>query len=446
MSLSLKSFSIFKRDILLLSTNLATGILVARTLGPSVLGIWMILTLVPSYAEAFGRLKVDVASVYFIGQNKFHPQNILLSLNVIAVVSSSLLVTLLLWQFELLYQLLFNNSESEFSSFLLVLLLQIPLQFLSLNYSYFHIACENILVYNRITIIQAWSYSIIVFSLLLLTNLQLWSIIIAVIVSITLGLVYGWYKVDRTSWSNASWSNSLSWEMIKYGLNFYLAGILGSLQKMGVRAITLSFLAPAQIAFLGQAQNFGLIINKIPDALNTVLYPKASRSESENAANVTCQAFRMSFIILVAGGATLGLIAEPLINFLYGSAFQTTAYVIQVILPGIVINGASSTLSSFFNGTGRAKLVPRIQLLPVIIQLITAFLLTRIWGITGAAIAISLGLTVYGLVLIIVFLKVSHTPVGRLIPNGSDFKKLLYFFRQTLLRSQSESENNFIRE
>jgi O-antigen/teichoic acid export membrane protein len=446
MSLSLKSFSIFKRDILLLSTNLATGILVARTLGPSVLGIWMILTLVPSYAEAFGRLKVDVASVYFIGQNKFHPQNILLSLNVIAIISSSLLLSLLLWQFELLYTLLFNNSESEFSSFLLVLFLQIPLQFLSLNYSYFHIACENILVYNRITIIQAWSYSIIVFSLLLFTDLKLWSIIIAVIVSITMGLVYGWYKVDRTSWSNASWSNSLSWEMIKYGLNFYLAGILGSLQKMGVRAITLSFLAPAQIAFLGQAQNFGLIFNKIPDALNTVLYPKASRSESANAAKVTCQAFRMSFIILVAGGATLGLIAESLITLLYGSSFQTTAYVIQLILPGIVINGASSTLISFFNGTGRAKLIPRMQLFPVIIQLITAFLLTRIWGITGAAIAISIGLSVYGLVLIIVFLKVSHTPVGRMIPNDSDFKKLLHFCRQILLSLLSKLENYFIRE
>lgn len=446
MSLSQKSFSIFQRDILLLGTNLATGILVARSLGPTALGIWMILTLVPSYAEALGRLKVDVASVYIMGQNKFRQQDILLSLNLIALVSSSILVALVLWQFELLYQLLFNDSEKEFSSYLLIILFQIPLQFLSLNYSYFHIACENITTYNRIMIVQAWSYSIIVFSLLLLTSLQLWSIIIAAIASVFMGLIYGWWKVDRTSWGAALWSRKLSWEMIRYGANFYLAGILGSLQKLGIRAITLSFLAPAQIAFLGQAQNLGLMFNKIPDAINTVLYPRASRSKSENAVAVSCQAFRTSFILLAAGGITLGLIAEPLITLLYGTAFKTTASLVQLTLPGIVIFGASSTLSSYFNGTGRAVLIPRIQFFPVIIQLIAAYLLTREWGLTGAALSLSFGLSLYGIVLSIVFMKVSHTRVGNLLPRSTDIKHLFYFFRNTFLSLQNKPKPNIAKE
>ncbi len=66
MSLSVKVFSIFQRDLLLFITNLVTGILLARFLGPSALGIFGILSMVPAYAEGFGRIKVDIAAVYFI--------------------------------------------------------------------------------------------------------------------------------------------------------------------------------------------------------------------------------------------------------------------------------------------------------------------------------------------------------------------------------------------
>jgi O-antigen/teichoic acid export membrane protein len=64
MSLSSKSFSIFQRDLFLLLCNLITGIVIARKLGPELMGLWAILQLIPGYAEAFGRLKFDVAAIY----------------------------------------------------------------------------------------------------------------------------------------------------------------------------------------------------------------------------------------------------------------------------------------------------------------------------------------------------------------------------------------------
>ena len=59
--------------------------------------------------------------------------------------------------------------------------------------------------------------------------------------------------------------------MIRYGLFLYLTGILIA-AKTGVRAISTAFLIPSKIAFLGQAQNLSLIINKVPDAIATILY------------------------------------------------------------------------------------------------------------------------------------------------------------------------------
>ncbi|MDR1057043.1 MAG: hypothetical protein LBL17_00470 [Coxiellaceae bacterium] len=63
-----KSFSLFQRDVILSAVNLFTSTVIVRKLGPEMAGLWAILLLIPGYAEAFGRLKYDVASVYFLGK------------------------------------------------------------------------------------------------------------------------------------------------------------------------------------------------------------------------------------------------------------------------------------------------------------------------------------------------------------------------------------------
>lgn len=70
MNLSDKIAILFKRDLLLFFTTLITNILVARHLGSNVLGIWTIFIMVVAYAETLARLKVDIASVYFLGKKK----------------------------------------------------------------------------------------------------------------------------------------------------------------------------------------------------------------------------------------------------------------------------------------------------------------------------------------------------------------------------------------
>lgn len=69
-SLSSLAISIFQSDIFILFLALLTGIIVARTLGPELLGVWVLLSLISLYSEAFGRLKTDIASIYIIGSGK----------------------------------------------------------------------------------------------------------------------------------------------------------------------------------------------------------------------------------------------------------------------------------------------------------------------------------------------------------------------------------------
>jgi hypothetical protein len=70
MSLAAKSTSILKRDAFIYAIKILTSVIIARKLGAEMLGVFVILSLIPSYAESFGRLKFDIAAVYFLGKKK----------------------------------------------------------------------------------------------------------------------------------------------------------------------------------------------------------------------------------------------------------------------------------------------------------------------------------------------------------------------------------------
>jgi O-antigen/teichoic acid export membrane protein len=429
MSFGTKVFSVFQRDLLLFVTNLITGVVVARTLGPAALGAWIVMALVPAYAEAFGRLKVEVACVHFIGKKAITEEEALRAINLIALVMGGLLFGVLLLNLDGLHRLLFPGGDATYRAHLGVLLCQIPLQFLYLNYSYIHLAREDVAVYNRMIIVSAWMNSTVAVGLLVLTDLQLWAVIIAAVMAPASALAYGWVKVDRSGWRRGPWDFDELKQLVRYGSNFYLAGVLAHVQEVGTRTLSVAFLAPAQIAFLGQGQNIGRLLQRVPDALNVILFPRVSASFEDSAVRISCKAFRVSAVLMVPSAIMLAVFAEPLITTLYGEVFRTTAGVVHIVLPGLVIGGVGSTLGAYFTGSGRANLIPRIQVLPLLVQLGLTWILTDRYGLSGAASALSIGLALQGIAILLVFLRVSGARPGQLFPEMGDLQRVLHVVR-----------------
>ena len=427
MRLADKAFSILQRDLFLFIANFISSIIVARVLGPDGLGVWVVLSLVPSYAEAFGRLKADHSAVYYLGKDIFRPADILRNLNFIATVSAALILILILLNFDYLNSILFKTNNFSYSIYLMAILPIIPLQFLQLNYSYFHLGEENIAAVNKMVMIQAWSGFILVVSLLLFTKLELWSVIIGAIVSKALALCVGWYLVNTQS----KFGGKISWKvcsnLISYGTGFYFNNILSELQQSGTRLIAAYFLGPAFLAFLGQGQNIAIMLTKISDAIGTVLFPRISRSGKDYAIKTACKAFRITAIVLIISATFLFLFSEYLIVLFYGDAFQPTAIVLQILIPGFVFLGLANTLSSYFYGSGKAGTIPMLQLLPISIQLLLSWFFISTWGLFGAAIAISCGFSIYSLLLILYFLIHHRLSIKTILPGPRDFETIWQF-------------------
>ena len=100
MSFAKKAFSLFQIDAILFFTSIIIGAIIARKLGPDLRGLYAILLLIPSYAEAFGRIKFDIASVYFLGKGRMALGEMLFILNLLAILTSATLICFFIWQYD----------------------------------------------------------------------------------------------------------------------------------------------------------------------------------------------------------------------------------------------------------------------------------------------------------------------------------------------------------
>ena len=112
--------SLFSFEVIVGVSNFFAAIILARELGLEMFGIWGLIILTLGYAEAFGRLKVDIASVYVLSENKHSPQEILSSVNLITLFSSTFVFLLVFLFSDLVFELLLKEDAAKVSESLYI--------------------------------------------------------------------------------------------------------------------------------------------------------------------------------------------------------------------------------------------------------------------------------------------------------------------------------------
>jgi len=159
-----------------------------------------------------------------------------------------------------------------------------------------------------------------------------------------------------------------SGEIFAVPKNLYIIGILSQLQQSGIRLLGVSYLIPAQMAFLSKGQEIIGMLNKVIGPVSAIIYPHISRSSIKDAIDVSCKAFRVTIILMSAIGLVLFVMVESLIILLYGEAFHSAAMVAKLLLPGFIISGIASVLGNYFNGIGVAHVLPGVVLISFVPQ------------------------------------------------------------------------------
>lgn len=432
MSIANNSSSVLKRDVFLYATKIFTSAVIARKLGPETLGISAVLFLIPSFAEAFGRMKLDIAAVYFLGKQKYVIGEVVWTLNFLALVAAGLIIAAILWQFDWLYGLLFSQSGFDARYLMYFVLLSIPLQFLWMNYSYLLLHKDHVATYNWMIIIKALISSFLAIALLLVFDLGLWAVVGASVLGILLSLLFALARFGPTERKGPRLNRPLIRDLFQYASKLYAAGLVGQLQTYLTNLLVATFLVPAHMAFFSLARGFGDMIDRVPAALNTILFPRLTKTHSRaEAAGLAARAFRNLLVLLSAVGVLAAVFVFPAVYVVYGSEYLPLVVPFWILLPGILAAGTTTPFMQYFMSINRADLGITLPIPSLVLQVLIALWLIPRFGVAGAALAFSLGLLLSSGINIWMFLRLSVcTARGDLAVRGDDLRAIAQVVRQ----------------
>ena len=424
-----KIFSIFTRDFVLFGTSLLTGVVIARFLGPEKLGIWTLLLLIPGYAEAFGRLQLDVSSVYFIGKGKVDLGEAAFILNLVSVVMVTLIFIIGSLNIDLLHIMIFKNSEVNVRNLIYGVSLIIPLRFIYLNYSYLLIAYENIKVYNYLVIIHALVTSFSSVVLITLFDLGIQGALVGNVIGLLVSITYGVYKVNSIARIQPNFNLHLILEMLKYSFHMYLAGLIGFFQNNVSILIASIYIGPAQIAFFAMGKTISEISTRmIPAAVSTILYPRISSSDNdEKSKALVVKLFRLTLLIISLTTIVLCFMIKIIVFVLYGSDYYPVIDIFFIIIAAVVLVQSSSILTNYLTGTGNVYLLPRLGLPPLILQTLLTLFFINSFGIIGLAISYAISSIFLFFLQVISFIKISNMKFNCLYIRYDDVETIKIF-------------------
>jgi O-antigen/teichoic acid export membrane protein len=182
-------------------------------------------------------------------------------------------------------------------------------------------------------------------------------------------------------------SLDLAQEVWWYGTRGEIGAILSLLNLRLDFALLDVFAGTAVVGTYAVASKFAELVRIIPVAVTYVLYPRFSRETREQATTETRRLMRSATALTLVCAALLALAAPLLLPFLYGSSFDGAVGLAQILLIGLSIEGAAGVVSAFLYGIGRPGLNSIAMGAGVVLTVVLDLVLVPRWGATGAAVA-----------------------------------------------------------
>jgi len=184
-----------------------------------------------------------------------------------------------------------------------------------------------------------------------------------------------------------------------------------------------SLLSVAALAFYSAPYEMVTRLTIIPTSLTMTLFPAFSALEGVQNRQRLATVFARSvkYILLTLGPIVLviSLFAEDILRLWLGTDFakESTA-VLQLLAMGVLINSLAHTPFSLLQGVGRPDLPAKFHLLEMPVYIAMAWILVSKLGISGAAMAWAIRVTLDALLLFVAAFKSCRLPADLLPKNG----------------------------
>lgn len=369
--------------ILLLGTRLLTSPFTNRALGAAGRGVLSVVGNVSSLFTIGLTPNLSVSYYRTWPEKRYSLQEYAGTSVAVGAATGGAIILLFLFSYPVFRDGLYRNTGFLF---LLLSFLAVPL--LTVR-NYLHAIFQvlgDMHEYNRIILYEAVAGFLFTVGLLLAGR---FTVLTALLASVALALFSlgntAWWLVRRVPFR---WkvSRSLLSASLRDAVRVHPAGIATFLFLKIDILILNYFLPSAAVGHYFVAVTIAEVLFLIPYGTQAVLYSRVSREESpEAAAGISVRAGRHSFYLTLAGAAVFALTGEWLVALVGGREYMPAVGPLRVLLPGIVFQCLTMTLSPLWARKGIYGTMSLIAIAVAALNIVLNLLLIPGWGISGAA-------------------------------------------------------------
>jgi O-antigen/teichoic acid export membrane protein len=420
----------FSSQILIFAFGFIASIILARALGPTGKGIYVLIILIPTVMLKLGSLGIEAANVYFTGSKQYEIKDII-SNSLISALFLGLTLMLLFWGVSYLniFQNFLNSNQID-SVLLWLVVLTVPFSLMFGFLSSIILGKEEIVKYNKINIFHNIIRVIAIIIFLVILKQGILGAVVSHVLAVIGGTLFVILLIRKIGKVTFCYNQRLFKDSTVYGLKAYFGNIIQFLNYRLDMFLVAIFLDPAAVGFYSIAVGIAETFWMLPGAIATVLFPRISSLDSTEANNLTPGIARHTFFIIFVFSLILALLAKPLIKILFGSPFLPSVMPLLILLPGIIALGGAKTLTADLAGRGKPQFGTYASFVSLAVNIPLNLWLIPKWGISGAAFSSSIAYIVATLVVIIAFVKISDKAWTNILlikkQDFQDYKSFVY--------------------
>jgi O-antigen/teichoic acid export membrane protein len=200
----------------------------------------------------------------------------------------------------------------------------------------------------------------------------------------------GWRRFGLDGRGRGWWGRpdrALGKQVASYGLRGQVGGLITLLNLRLDVAILGAIAGPAILGGYAVASKYAELLRLPGTALTWVFYPRLAKLEQSDAARSARRMIRPSLAGIMIAAVPVALLAAPVMRLLYGASFGAAVTPARVLVAGMVLAGGSGVASAYLYGRGTPGLNSIVLGAGLVITVVLDVTLIPRYGALGAAVA-----------------------------------------------------------
>jgi len=410
MSFLKKSASTLITQAFLIVLGMASGILVARVLGPDLKGKAALLTNAVQMLTMIGGLGVGSSCAFFIAKKSYRSSQIIM-LSLYCSLAFGTVATIL---FFLTFPL--HEKVWEGISFLFVgCTMLLTTSYILLNYLVRIVAgYDKIYELNTTDVIKAAVGLLVTWVLIGVLKWQLAGYVLSLYLTMVLhAILLGW--VLRKDFAvDFKLPQGMLKSGIDYGLKSYGILVINFLNYRLDMFLLKYFKSSSEVGYYSLAVGMAELLWLVPNSTIAPLFNRIAGGDGEDRSELTVRTCRWSLYFLVAISGAMLLCGRFFIELLYGAEYLPSYLPFIFLLPGVCLFPVCKLLNVDLAARGMPGYGTITSAVALVANISVNLVLIPRFGTVGAAISSSISYSLMSLLSVLFFMKVSGMPFRKI--------------------------------